>query len=103
MKYNQQEAGTTTAKKQAGKERKAASTPKPEAPISKKRISKRSSMISMTESPEANQDALSPSISNREKIALLAYSYWEQRGCQGGSAEEDWYRAERVLSSKQSL
>ena len=60
-------------------------------------------MISATESPEANQDALAQLVSNREKIALLAYSYWEQRGCQGGSAEEDWYRAERVLSSKQSL
>jgi hypothetical protein len=22
-------------------------------------------------------------------------SYWEARGCQGGSAEEDWLRAER--------
>ncbi|MGO9260538.1 MAG: DUF2934 domain-containing protein [Bryobacteraceae bacterium] len=27
-------------------------------------------------------------------IARLAYSYWEARGCQGGSAEEDWLRAE---------
>jgi len=30
----------------------------------------------------------------REEIARLAYSYWEARGCQGGSAEEDWLRAE---------
>jgi len=30
----------------------------------------------------------------REKIAQLAYSYWEARGYQHGSAEEDWYRAE---------
>ena len=30
-----------------------------------------------------------------EEIARLAYSYWEARGCQGGSPEEDWYRAER--------
>jgi hypothetical protein len=38
----------------------------------------------------------------REKIALLAYFYWEARGRQGGSKEEqdDWLRAEReVLSS----
>jgi len=30
-----------------------------------------------------------------EEIARLAYSYWEGRGYQGGSPEEDWYRAER--------
>lgn len=31
----------------------------------------------------------------KEEIERLAYSYWEARGRQGGSAEEDWYRAER--------
>ena len=34
---------------------------------------------------------------SQEQIAALAYSYWEARGCQGGSAEEDWLRAEGVL------
>jgi chromosome partitioning protein len=29
-----------------------------------------------------------------ELIARLAYAAWEARGCQGGSAEEDWLRAE---------
>lgn len=29
-----------------------------------------------------------------EVIARIAYSYWEARGCQGGSALEDWVRAE---------
>lgn len=33
-------------------------------------------------------------------IAKLAYSYWEERGCQGGSPEEDWTRAERALLAK---
>lgn len=32
-----------------------------------------------------------------EAIAVLAYSYWEARGGQGGSAEEDWLRAELEL------
>ena len=32
-----------------------------------------------------------------EEIAKLAYSYWEARGYQGGSAEEDWARAEQEL------
>lgn len=34
---------------------------------------------------------------NREEIAQLAYSYWEDRGFQGGSPEEDWFRAEQEL------
>jgi hypothetical protein len=33
----------------------------------------------------------------QEAIAKLAYSYWEARGCHGGSAEEDWLRAELEL------
>ena len=36
------------------------------------------------------------------EIAVLAYSYWEARGCQGGSPEEDWFRAERELHSRQT-
>ena len=33
----------------------------------------------------------------RDAIASLAYEYWEARGRQGGSPEEDWLRAERAL------
>jgi hypothetical protein len=32
-----------------------------------------------------------------EAIASLAYSFWEARGRQGGSAEQDWLRAESEL------
>jgi hypothetical protein len=32
-----------------------------------------------------------------EAVAQLAYSYWEARGYQGGSPEEDWLRAEQAL------
>lgn len=32
----------------------------------------------------------------REAISRLAYSYWEARGFKGGSAEEDWLRAEEI-------
>ena len=32
-----------------------------------------------------------------EEIARLAYSHWEARGFQEGSAEEDWLRAEQQL------
>jgi hypothetical protein len=34
------------------------------------------------------------------EIAALAYSYWEARGRQGGSAAEDWLRAERELRQR---
>jgi hypothetical protein len=33
----------------------------------------------------------------QEAIAQLAYSYWEARGYQGGSPEQDWLRAEQDL------
>jgi len=37
-----------------------------------------------------------------EQIARLAYSYWEARGRQGGSPEEDWLRAEEALRNQSS-
>jgi len=36
------------------------------------------------------------------EIAALAYTYWAGRGCQGGSPEEDWLRAEKELRAKAS-
>jgi Protein of unknown function (DUF2934) len=36
---------------------------------------------------------------DREAIARLAYSYWEARGFTGGSAEQDWLRAEQEIRS----
>jgi Protein of unknown function (DUF2934) len=30
-----------------------------------------------------------------EAIAQIAYSFWEARGCQAGTALEDWVRAEQ--------
>lgn len=35
-----------------------------------------------------------------EEISLLAYSYWESRGYQGGSPDEDWRRAEEELRTR---
>ncbi len=36
------------------------------------------------------------------EIAALAYTYWAERGYQGGSPEEDWLRAEQELRAKVS-
>jgi hypothetical protein len=40
--------------------------------------------------PEAPVSAVEPA---EEEIAALAYSYAEARGFQGGSPEQDWFRA----------
>jgi len=39
---------------------------------------------------------------SQDEIASLAYLYWEARGYQGGSPEEDWLRAERELRARAS-
>lgn len=37
---------------------------------------------------------------DQEAIALLAYSYWEARGCPHDSPHEDWFRAEADLPNR---
>jgi Protein of unknown function (DUF2934) len=37
---------------------------------------------------------------SREEIAALAYTFWEARGYQDGSPDEDWLRAEQELKSR---
>jgi len=33
------------------------------------------------------------------EVERLAYQFWEERGRLWGSAEEDWFRAQRMLMS----
>lgn len=35
-----------------------------------------------------------------EQIAAQAYELWQARGCPEGSAEEDWFNAEKALAAK---
>ena len=37
---------------------------------------------------------------DRKAIAVLAYYYWEARGCPDDSPHEDWFRAEAELRSR---
>jgi hypothetical protein len=37
-----------------------------------------------------------------QRIAQLAYFYWQARGCPDGSAEQDWFRAEAELQGVSS-
>ena len=55
---------------------------------------KRAAPLAAAEAPVTQSIPNQPSL---EQIAALAYSYWEARGCQGGSPEEDWLRAEQEL------
>lgn len=37
-----------------------------------------------------------------DEIAALAYSYWADRGYQGGSPDDDWANAEQALRSRKA-
>jgi len=54
-------------------------------------------LASEVSSSNQARTAVPDSTASRETIARLAYSYWEARGYVGGSAEEDWLRAEREI------
>jgi hypothetical protein len=45
-------------------------------------------------------EILKSGVSDKEQIALLAYRFWEARGRQGGSPEDDWFRAERAIRQR---
>ena len=51
------------------------------------------------EAPAPEQPIVPAFTITREDIATLAFSYWERRGHQGGSPQEDWDRAEHELRS----
>jgi hypothetical protein len=50
-----------------------------------------------SENATAPSPAAAASAPAFDDIAQLAYSYWEARGYQGGSSEQDWLRAEQEL------
>jgi hypothetical protein len=56
------------------------------------------SLTSEISSAGVARNTASQPTADRAAVARLAYSYWEARGFVGGSAEEDWLRAERELS-----
>jgi hypothetical protein len=54
--------------------------------------------------PQSSPETISAAeVSVQERIALLAYNYWEKRGRIGGSPEEDWFRAEREILSQMNV
>jgi len=51
------------------------------------------------DTPVQDQTPSAESNGGDVEIARLAYSYWEARGCTGGSAEQDWLRAEQEIKA----
>ncbi len=51
------------------------------------------------ETPEVPAQS-SAALPTHEDIASLAYALWQERGCPEGSSEEDWFRAEKELSTR---
>ena len=45
-------------------------------------------------------DLVSEPALDQGAIARLAYFYWEDRGCQNDSPDEDWFRAEAELRNR---
>ncbi len=55
----------------------------------------------VVESPaEIDIEAESDIRPSEAEIAERAYTYWNARGCVGGSPEEDWFRAEEELRAQ---
>ncbi len=40
--------------------------------------------------------------SELEEVERLAYFYWQERGCQNGSPDDDWYRAEEEVRRRRA-
>jgi hypothetical protein len=71
-------------------EAKPRAAAKPKAPAMHKRATKKTTEAAVPTSEPVR--AIST-----EEISRRAYSFWEARGYQGGTPEEDWFRAEREL------
>ena len=50
----------------------------------------------------AEPEALTVAELTSDEIAARAYSYWEKRGFQGGSPEDDWSRAIEELTAERN-
>lgn len=50
--------------------------------------------------PDSQTDGTATAPGRTGEIAILAYQFWQERGCPEGCPEEDWFRAERELHSQ---
>jgi hypothetical protein len=81
----------------------SAAAPAKKTSTRKKSAAKIAELNSGLSTSESNEEILRPAVSEYEQIELLAYSFWEARGCQGGSPEEDWYQAEQEFRRRREM
>lgn len=48
--------------------------------------------------PTTTQVVAIPTEDRQAAVAQIAYGYWMERGCQGGSQTDDWFRAEAAYN-----
>jgi hypothetical protein len=80
----------------------AAAAPARRKSVSTKRVA-RPTTVEISNVPESEAEMAhiaAAAESFQDAVARLAFSYWEARGCQGGSPEADWLRAEQELRAK---
>jgi hypothetical protein len=89
--------------KRAGKKAAAAAAAKPRALRRKALSPPVTDPVDQTSVGQAQTQVPVPEpVLEHEEVARLAYSYWESRDHQGGSPEEDWYRAVEELRRRKS-
>ncbi|MCU1258845.1 MAG: hypothetical protein JWO80_1730 [Bryobacterales bacterium] len=57
-------------------------------------------VASSVEPPEVQAAVVNEVVVDPGEVARLAYLYWEARGGQGGSPEQDWLAAEQQVKAK---
>jgi len=55
------------------------------------------SVRSVAETRTANSPQSAPVVDTQEQIRRRAYELFEQRGCQEGFADQDWFQAEAEI------
>ena len=69
--------------------------------MAKQRTNMAAKLVSITEPP--NESALADTKhENQQKLAALAYEFWQAGGRRDGTPEEDWFRAERENAIKEN-
>jgi hypothetical protein len=65
--------------------------------MEKEKVSARAKTPTESSQAPARIDAFDPE--HEQASAILAYHFWQERGCPIGSPEEDWFRAEQALNA----
>jgi Protein of unknown function (DUF2934) len=44
-----------------------------------------------------------PEPGHEQRVAEIAYEFWQARGCPDGTPDEDWFRAEQELAALKGM